>query len=118
METPGPVALGGDELHRATGHVGRLGILVPDPGRKARMAHRPAGQEVSVGPCGGIGEVVPGIIRLVSALPQIVAVFRVDAFAEKARIDAVVAIERLEAALGQKLAAVGTRINAEPLHAG
>ncbi len=43
MQHPRPLAGLADELQRAVGHIGRLGVLFCDPRRQARMAQRPAG---------------------------------------------------------------------------
>src|SRR5208337_3551033 len=109
-----------DELHGAPRHIRRLGILLAHARRLARMTHRPAGGErvALAGP--GIGVVMPGVVAGVAFGVEVIPIewpLSVIAAVRTARVQAVVAVERIEAALRYAHADDRFRIDAEPLHA-
>ena len=120
MQAPRRIAGGGDELHGAPRHVGRLGILLPHARGLARMAHGPArGQPVAIS-LGGVGPIVPGIFPGVALVVEVMVVarhLRIVAAVGPEPVQAVVALERIKSALGHAHADDRPRVDAEPLHA-
>ncbi len=120
MQAPGLVAGLGDEIHGAPRHVGRLGILFPDAGRLAGVAHGPAGGEAVALAGGGVGPVVPGVVAAIALVVEVAVVardLRIVAPVGAEPVQAVVALVGVEAALGDAHADDGAGIDAEPLHA-
>ena len=116
MQAPrSPVGFGfRDEIHRAAGHVGRLGVLVRDARGLVGMNQKPAVLQASVGVRAGIGPMLPGIFRLIAVLAQVSIIARAR---PAGRMQAVVALVRLEAALRDMNADDRIRRDAEHLHA-
>ena len=113
---PGLVAGGFHEVDGALRHVGRFGMFVRHARRQIAVAHQPARQDFAVVAFGGIGPFLPGIAAAEAVLAQIIVVGGFG-IVGPVRVQAVVALERLEAALRQQHADVRGRVDAEPFHA-
>src|SRR3954453_18639445 len=118
MQAPGPAVLNrlADEIHRAAGHVRRLGMLLRDPRRLVGMDQQPAILQAAVIVGAEIGPVLPWIWRLKTLFAQVLIVARPRAYAF-ARMQAVVPLVGLKTALRHMLADDGVRRDAERLQA-
>ncbi len=99
-----------DEIHRAAGHVGRLGMLVGNARGLVGMNQQPAVLQACRRRFAGIGPMLPRVGRVVSAFAQICVVARTG---PAGRMQSVVALIGLEAAFGDMHADDRVRRDAE-----
>ena len=119
MQAPRRVASFTHVVHGAARHVRRLGILLVQARRFARVPHRPARRKPVAFALRRIGVVVPGIVAGIAFVVEIAVVARQPRIVAPVGPDAVqtvVALVGIEAALGHPHPDDRCRIDTKPLH--
>ena len=120
VQAPWVVTDLGHELHGAPRHVGCLGVLLLHARGLAGVPHGPArGQCIAVA-LRSVGPIVPGVVAAIALVVEVAVVarhLRVVAAVGALRVQPIVALEGVEAALGNAHADDGVGIDAEPGHA-
>ncbi len=101
-----------DEIHRAARHIRCLGILLGDAGGLVGVNQKPAVLQAAIVRGAGIGPLLPGIVRLISAFAQVSVIARAG---PAAWVQAVIALIGLEPAFRDMHADDRVRGNAEHL---